>query len=112
MPRRRAVRALASGADRNRTLDIGPDGCRPDPSLAARAAVAAAQGLLRSSAEEGQDDRDAAPITKVFVAEMRDQISLLEEDPDEDVSRGRDCEQQVPLGHTRCGPDRQDKAQV
>src|ERR1700689_2864392 len=85
--------------------------CRSDLSSAASAPVVPAQGF-RSSAQGWQDHRYTLPVATVFVAEMRNQIALLEEDSDEDVSRGRDCKQQVAPAHTRCGPERQNKAQV
>src|ERR1700677_2814885 len=86
-------------------------GCGSDPSSAASTTVAPTRGL-RSSAEQWQDHRYTLPVATVFVAEMRDQIALFEEDSDENVGRGRECKQQVALGHARCGPKRQDKAQV
>ena len=66
----------------------------------------------RADAEEAwHQHRDAPAIVLVAGAELRNQVPFLEPDADEDVSRGHDGEQQMPGGHVRRRPERDQKAQ-
>src|SRR5262245_45665814 len=48
----------------------------------------------RPSASERQEGADAAPIVSVLVAELRDEVALLEGDADEEIGRRHRGEEQ------------------
>src|SRR6266700_7121207 len=69
-------------------------------------------GRPRAATEKAwYQHRDASTILFVACAEMRDQISFLELDADEDISRGHDREQQMPGSHVRRRPEGEQETQ-
>src|SRR5262249_26695732 len=67
-----------------------------------------ASGRRLGAAPERDQRRHALAIAPVLVAELRDEIVLLERDADEDVGSGHRREQQVADRHGRRRPERDD----
>src|SRR6266508_5240863 len=60
----------------------------------------------------GHEHRHPLAIALVFVAEQIDQVTLFEEDSDEDVGRRYRREQEMPDRHGRRHPERDDEAEI
>ena len=58
------------------------------------------------------EHRHAFAVAAIVIAEYSDQVALLKPDADQDVGRSHDGEQQVPLRHRWCGPERDDEAEI
>src|ERR1044071_7931497 len=92
-----------------------PRGCaRGDYRTAqARAPTGSLAGRsLTRFATAREEHADLLAGDAVAVAELRDQVALLEPDADQDVARGADREQQVSRAHVRRTPDAEHEAEV
>ncbi len=63
-------------------------------------------------AHAGDQQRDAATIVAVFLAEYPRQVSLFESDRYQDVSGRCGRKEQVPQRHSRCDPEGDEETQV
>src|SRR5437764_9246010 len=59
-----------------------------------------------------QQHRYPLLVTAVFVAKHIDEVALLEQDADEDVGGGHASEQDMPDGHHRRRPERNNEAEI
>src|SRR5688500_11671604 len=64
------------------------------------------------SARTRQQHADLVAVGAIALAELRDQITLLEPDADEDVARRRYGKEQVPGRHDRRRPEPEHEPQV
>jgi hypothetical protein len=64
------------------------------------------------AAQERDQHRNPSPVAAVALAEMRDEIALLESDRDQDVGRRHDRQHEMRDGHRRCRPEREVPADV
>src|SRR6185503_12086222 len=88
-------------------------GFAPDAYMTLRPVLARAHRAFRSRFRFGQrqDHRHLAPVLLEAAAVRGGEVALLEEDADEDVSRGRDREQQVAHGHGGRRPEGDQEAE-
>jgi hypothetical protein len=68
--------------------------------------------MLLALWKERKNHRHSLSIISILLTKQRDEISLFEEDANEDVTRGGHREKQVPLSHGRSRPESQDKAEI
>src|ERR1043165_1795868 len=92
-----------------------PRGCARGDYRTARAGAEtgslAGRALTRFASARNQH-ADLLAVDAVAVAELRDQVALLEPDADQDVPRGADREQQVSRAHVRRAPDAEHETEV
>src|ERR1700745_3851858 len=68
--------------------------------------------IFLSFGRHRHDHRYALAVFDICVAVKTDEVAFFEKNADENITRGRDCKQQVPEGHDRRSPECQQETEI